>query len=879
MKTNINSISIIKVKYENPSISPHPIHNSPVALIDVLVFLILLCSSQPPLRSLASAAASEMEHSTDFVDSTAQGSPQTVHLTRSSADCSKMITQNDTGDLPDDFACDISQNVADGPTQPKLKNYPRTKFGTFTRSFSHHWFQKYPLLEYSVSRDAIYCFVCRHFMHRVSTDSPFVSGLRDWKNMDIKVLKHNSSNAHSDAVAKWSAQKQTDASGGVMECFSEDGNRRKVISRNRIALGTLIRASVFCARQAIGLRGHREHPKKSDNIIDDSESDEERETDCLDSKGYGSSKTAVAVDEVTDALSKTNRGNFLEVLELLKMESGDIRQNLDKLPGNAQYTSKNAQEDFVKVAADEVRRAIIHEIVQDRADEKLATMPTVGLFACIVDEARDNSCTEMMSICVRYVHKTEIKERFLGFVRLTKLDAVSLAKELSSFLTSVGLSMNMCVAQSYDGASVMSGRVRGVQQLIRQIAGNPCPYVHCHAHRLNLAIVDVAKDVDGVGDTFGLLEAIYAFQSVSTIRNAEFLAAQENIYIGERVLKMPQQSDTRWVCKFVGVQYFQKRFASVMKALDDFSKSSNKKEAAEARGLLIQFKSFDVVFFLNMFVELLGITNCLSVSLQSVALDMGTCQRLIDGVIKTLTDKRTDDAFEIMWAKAEKFASDIGLKNPNQDSKRPVRVSAALADSIVMCPIGHRGRDNYRCDKESFRVRYYEVLDTVVSEMVRRFGESDEVLNALCAFDPTSPCLLSSELLLELAHSFQALLKLNTDHLESQIQVARNMLLQTRPKTTLLMYAQLSAMSCAFPDLLALFKLALTVPVASASAERSFSAMRRIKTYLRASMSANRTSDLTVLSVERQLSSRIMEDPSSTITAFAHMRKRRIPLV
>ena len=95
------------------------------------------------------------------------------------------------------------------------------------------------------------------------------------------------------------------------------------------------------------------------------------------------------------------------------------------------------------------------------------------------------------------------------------------------------------------------------------------------------------------------------------------------------------------------------------------------------------------------------------------------------------------------------------------------------------------------------------------------------------------------------------------------------MLLQTRPKTTLLMYAQLSAISCAFPDLLALFKLASTVPVASASAERSFSAMRRIKTYVRASMSANRTSDLTVISVERQLSSRIMEDPSPEITAFA----------
>ena len=37
-------------------------------------------------------------------------------------------------------------------------------------------------------------------------------------------------------------------------------------------------------------------------------------------------------------------------------------------------------------------------------------------------------------------------------------------------------------------------------------------------------------------------------------------------------------------------------------------------------------------------------------------------------------------------------------------------------------------------------------------------------------------------------------------------------------------------------------------------------------------MPANRTSDLTVLSIERQLSGRIMKDSFSTKTAFAHMR-------
>jgi hypothetical protein len=57
------------------------------------------------------------------------------------------------------------------------------------------------------------------------------------------------------------------------------------------------------------------------------------------------------------------------------------------------------------------------------------------------------------------------------------------------------------------------------------------------------------------------------------------------------------------------VQYFKKRFASVVKALDDLSQSSNKKEAAEARGCLLQFQSFDMVFFLNVFEFALGITN------------------------------------------------------------------------------------------------------------------------------------------------------------------------------------------------------------------------------------------------------------------------------
>jgi len=72
--------------------------------------------------------------------------------------------------------------------------------------------------------------------------------------------------------------------------------------------------------------------------------------------------------------------------------------------------------------------------------------------------------------------------------------------------------------------------------------------------------------------------------------------------------------------------------------------------------------------------------------------------------------------------------------------------------------------------------------------------------------------------------------------------------------------------------------LILCFPVSSASAERSFSAMRRIKTYLRASMSEQRLSGLAVLSVERELSSALLKEPSAVIDRFAQMGTRRLLL-
>ena len=50
-----------------------------------------------------------------------------------------------------------------------------------------------------------------------------------------------------------------------------------------------------------------------------------------------------------------------------------------------------------------------------------------------------------------------------------------------------------------------------------------------------------------------------------------------------------------------------------------------------------------------------------------------------------------------------------------------------------------------------------------------------------------------------------------------------------------------------------LVRVALTIAVTSTESERSFSTMKRIKTRLRATMCENRLSDLSVLSIEKEI--------------------------
>ena len=77
-----------------------------------------------------------------------------------------------------------------------------------------------------------------------------------------------------------------------------------------------------------------------------------------------------------------------------------------------------------------------------------------------------------------------------------------------------------------------------------------------------------------------------------------------------------------------------------------------------------------------------------------------------------------------------------------------------------------------------------------------------------------------------------------------------------------------------FPNVDRLLRILCMLPIASAECERSFSTLRRLKTYLRATMTSERESGLALMNIHygRQI------DISATIDLFARKHPRRVLL-
>ena len=94
---------------------------------------------------------------------------------------------------------------------------------------------------------------------------------------------------------------------------------------------------------------------------------------------------------------------------------------------------------------------------------------------------------EQVSICVRIIHRNDsITEHLLACKKASGTTAENLYHSITTTLKSKNISFHKLIAQTYDGASNMSGCFNCLQALIQTRINTNIVYIHCYAHALNL---------------------------------------------------------------------------------------------------------------------------------------------------------------------------------------------------------------------------------------------------------------------------------------------------------------------------------------------------------------------------------------------------------
>ncbi|XP_074562492.1 uncharacterized protein LOC141819003 [Curcuma longa] len=165
----------------------------------------------------------------------------------------------------------------------------------------------------------------------------------------------------------------------------------------------------------------------------------------------------------------------------------------------------------------------VEKVVMENAPVRKHIRDEIGdsKFSIIVDETCDVAKREQMALVLRFVDGAGVlQERFFDVIHVKNTKAITLKDELCSVLRNHSLDIKNLRGQGYDGSSNMKGELNGLQALFLR----ECPYayyVHCYAHRLQLALVAVSNDVVPVCQFFQKLLFIVNIVDSSAKRHDE----------------------------------------------------------------------------------------------------------------------------------------------------------------------------------------------------------------------------------------------------------------------------------------------------------------------------------------------------------------------
>lgn len=715
--------------------------------------------------------------------------------------------------------------IASRPCQPKGP-FPKDKISKRSFSSEYYSFKNKTgqtvnrfWLCYSPTLNGVYCEPCWLFSECSESHHWRDGKVCDWQGLSKKIKKHETSAAHIQACFIYASWKKNKT---IVDQISDEHRKWKDIF---VRIVDVVRTLAICS---LPFRGHREDINK---------------------------------------IGTPQSGNFLNIIDLLSRYDSLIKAHITSEKSKSKYLHQDFQNQIITLLSGSVVESLLSKI------------NSTPFYSIIIDTTQDVSKVDQMSIVIRYVTISEksaggkelkINESFLGFSELRDQSSEGFENKILSTLKQYGIDIAKCRGQGYDGASTMSGQYTGLQTRIKATTPN-AEYVHCAAHNLNLVVNDSVSHVPQISQFFDILQKIYVFFSESLPRWQELNeTVREDHNIKNLTLK--KLCPTRWSSRNNSLLALKNDFKSVMKCLTEIILHSTKKTVREeALAIRNHLDNFDFILLLTLESKVLEAINIASNCLQKEITDLNKASLYLNRASDELKKLRAN--FQEFLDDAKELANTWNISHEMKHKRH--RVVKKFFDEIAS---DHRIEDPVK----AFEVKVFNAsLDVVINQIENRFSGLNTIAQLFSFLTPHNLCKLSNEEIRENARAIVNKYPSDiSDNLEEQVISFKSLLSKeiaqkkSVKEIASLLIEENSCLSSCLPDLTTVLQLYLTLPVTVATAERSFSKLKLIKSYLRSTMCQMRLSDLAVLSIEHEETRQI--DINEVVNKFLLLKKRRL---